>query len=272
MKVVLGTMNMGAQDDSGMFASRITEQVGVEEVLQKFMELGHYEVDTARVYLGGNTELALGKAGSCKEFTVATKVFPCPSEMAGVGAETKGLEAKSVTQQVTASLSALQTDCVDILYLHWPDPNTNLEETLQTINGIYKSGAFKEFGLSNFPAYQVVEIWHHCRENGYVLPTVAQYPYNPLARTAETELMPVCRRYGLRFYAYNPLGGGLLAGKYSKSDDDPEEGRFSTATGGVQAVRYRERYWNGLMFEGVTAIRQAVDAHGNTLSACSHTQ
>jgi aflatoxin B1 aldehyde reductase len=270
MKVILGTMNMGAQDDSGLFASRITEQSAVEQVLQKFADLGASEIDTARVYLGGNTEIALGKAESCKRFIVATKVFPCPPGMAGVADDAKGLEARSVAQQVEASLAALRTDKLDILYLHWPDPNTDLEETLQTIDKIHQRGSFVEFGLSNFPAFQVVEIWHYCRSKGYVLPTVAQYPYNPLARTAEAELLPVCRRYGLRFYAFNPLGGGLLAGKYSNPEEDPDEGRFSTATGGVQAVRYRERYWNRLMFEGVAAIRVAADEHGKCTDHSCH--
>ena len=277
---------MGQQDDTGIFSSRITEQADVEAVLRLGKELGVDELDTARVYLGGNTEIALGQAGSCKQFTVATKVFPAPAGMLGDGVE--GFAPKSVKQQVQTSLTALQTDCIDLLYLHWPDPNTHLEETLKAINDLHKQGKFRNLGLSNYPAYQIVEIWNDCRTNGYVLPSVAQYPYNPLARTAEAELLPVCRRYGLALFAYNPLAGGLLAGewssaaetvlyefnilslgKYHQPDEEPDEGRFSNASGGIQAVRYRQRYWNNQMFEALRLIRAAADAHGLTMAGAT---
>jgi aflatoxin B1 aldehyde reductase len=112
---------------------------------------------------------------------------------------------------------------VNIFYLHAPDRQSPLEETLEAINQLYQAGKFKTFGLSNFRADEVETVIQLAKRNGFVLPTVYQGNYNPLSRKQEVELFPTLRKYGLAFYAYSPLAGGFLA----KSRNDLLNGKLS---------------------------------------------
>ena len=108
----------------------------------------------------------------------------------------------------------------------------------------------KELGLSNYPAWQVVDIWNKCEHYGCPRPTVYQGMYNALCRNVEPELFPAIRSLGMRFYAFNPLAGGMLTGKHHKFEDTPEaNGRF----GRLQS--YRNRYWKQSYFDAVEQIR-----------------
>ena len=130
---------------------------------------------------------------------------------------------------------------LDIFYLHGVDPATSIEETLRAVNDLHREGVFERFGLSNYPAWQVVQVYYLCQRLGYVVPTVSvtsspvafsalstarlliclcanrsyQGLYNPLCRTVEYELLPALRSVGMAFYAYSPLAGGLLANSTS---------------------------------------------------------
>lgn len=116
---------------------------------------------------------------------------------------------------------------VDIYYLHAPDSNTPLDETLSAIDEIHKTGFFKRFGLSNYKAEDVQKVYDHCKAKGYVLPTVYQGNYNAVARKQETLLFPTLRKLGISFYAYSPLAGGFL----TKTREQIKEGagRFNTS-------------------------------------------
>ena len=109
----------------------------------------------------------------------------------------------------------MKCDSVDTLYLHFPDPNTPIEESLSACAELYNGGKFKRFGLSNFPAWQVAHIWHICDRNDWPKPSVYQGLYNALSRAIEPELIPMLRDFDIPFYAYNPLAGGILSGKYT---------------------------------------------------------
>ena len=114
------------------------------------------------------------------------------------------LDGAAARDQLNTSLQRLGTDCVDIFYLHFPDPNTPVASVLEACAELHRQGKFKELGLSNFPAWMVADAWHICRSNGWVLPTVYEGIYNPLTRKAETELKAALDHFGLRFCAYNP--------------------------------------------------------------------
>ena len=94
------------------------------------------------------------------------------------------------------------------LTLAAPDHKTPIEETLEAINEVHKQGHFKRFGLSNYQAEDVERIYKHCKEHNYVLPTVYQGNYSPVARKQEQLLFPTLRKYNIAFYAYSPLAGG----------------------------------------------------------------
>jgi len=232
IKLILGTMTFGPQVD--------TE--GSRAMVQRFLEAGHHEVDTAYVYNEGETERILGsilKVTPENSLVLGTKVNP---------RITGKLDGAAVTMQLNESLHRLGRDSVDLLYLHLPDAHTPIEETLKACDNLHEQGKFTELGLSNFPAWMVVDIWHLCKENGWPKPSVYQGLYNGLSRNVESELFPALRRLGMRFYAFNPLAGGMLTGKHIHYDDNPMSGRFA------RLQSYRNRYWKKSYFDAVSVL------------------
>ena len=126
---------------------------------------------------------------------------------------------------------------VDIFYMHSPDKHTPLEETLEGINEAYKAGLFERFGLSNYHVDDVQKVYDIAKSKGYVLPTVYQGNYSPVARLQDTLLFPTLRKLGISFYAYSPLAGGFLAKTKQQITDGA--GRFNKeALGGMYLDMY----------------------------------
>jgi aflatoxin B1 aldehyde reductase len=117
---------------------------------------------------------------------------------------------------------------VDIFYIHAPDTSVPLADWLPGVQEVYKSGVFSRFGLSNFQADNVQEVYDHCKENGYVLPTVYQGNYSAVARKQDTLLFPLLRKLGISFYAYSPIAGGFLT--KTKQQIEEGAGRFDQST------------------------------------------
>merc|ERR1719181_2146311 len=128
---------------------------------------------------------------------------------------------------------------VDVYYLHNPDATTPILETLAAVDGLHKAGKIRELGLSNYAAWEVCHIHHLCAAHGFVKPTVYQGMYNGITRDVERELLPCLRALGMRFYAYNPLCGGLLACARTRASlaDLDDGSRFRKDN-----TMYRERY------------------------------
>ncbi|MFO7576158.1 MAG: aldo/keto reductase [Pelovirga sp.] len=239
-ELVLGTMTFGVQTDE-MAACRIVE---------RFLEQGFREIDTAHFYGDGKTEEILGRMitpALRKQIFLATKANPWGED---------GLQPQAVRRQLETSLKRLQTDSVDLFYLHAPDRNTPIEITLEACQELFSEGRFRELGLSNYASWQVIDIWHICKKNGWVLPTAYQGMYNGITRTVEAELFPALRSAGIRFYAYNPLAGGLLTGKYADLRNIPQTGRFAVL------AMYQDRYWKQAYFDAVDSIRELCAGQG----------
>lgn len=236
---VLGTMTFG----ESVFGNDAAEMIG------KFGEFGYRELDTAYVYNKGQSEILIGEAlkNSAENFRIATKVNP---------RITGRLDGESVKMQFMESLGRLQMDSVDTLYLHFPDKDTPVESALEACAKLHSEGRFKNLGLSNFPAWLVVDVYYKCKQNGWMLPVVYEGLYNPLSRRAETELSMVLDRFGLRFYAYNPLAGGILTNKYNSLDDVPSEGRFTNRP------NYKNRYWKKSYFDAVGELKKICENYG----------
>ncbi|XP_070116962.1 aflatoxin B1 aldehyde reductase member 3-like isoform X2 [Equus przewalskii] len=169
------------------------------------------------------------------------------------------LKPDCVRFQLETSLKRLQCPRVDLFYLHLPDHSTPVEETLRACHQLHQEGKFVELGLSNYAAWEVAEICTLCKSNGWIVPTVYQGVYNALTRRVETELFPCLRHFGLRFYAYNPLAGGLLTGKYKYEVKDGKQpaGRFF---GHKWAEFYRNRYWKEPHFQAIAMMEKALQA------------
>ena len=239
VNLILGTMTFG----ESVF------QPDVGEFVNAFLDAGYDELDTAYVYNEGNCERFLGEVlpGIARPFKIATKVNPRISGR---------LDADAAYMQVNESLERMKLEHVDTVFLHFPDPATPVESVLGAMADLHDQGKYKELGLSNFPAWMVADVWHICDRHGWVKPTVFEGVYNPLTRRAEAELNDCLNNFGMRFYAYNPMCGGLLTGRYGKFEDAPTDGRFT------HRPNYQGRYWKKSFFDGVEVIKAAAEKHG----------
>ncbi len=229
-------MNFGPQLD--LEASRV--------MTQNFLNSGFNELDTAYVYNGGDTERYLGEIlPNLSGYYLATKVHP---------RITGRLDREAILMEFNESLRRMKRDSVDLLYFHFPDGKTPIDEALETVKELHEQGKIKELGLSNYPAWQVIDIAYKCDKIGCPRPTVYQGMYNALCRNVEPELFPAIRSLGMRFYAFNPLAGGMLTGKHLHFENAPEPGRFA------RLESYRKRYWKQSYFEAVDEIRNACEA------------
>lgn len=232
VKLVLGTMTFGEQ----IFGKDVGDMVDC------FLSHGYRELDTAYVYNEGQCERLLGSYLNRldrSKYEIATKVNP---------RITGRLNKEAVISQLNESLDRLKVDKVDTLYLHFPDYDTPIESALEGCAQLYDEGKLTELGLSNFPAWLVAEVYNICKSHGWMLPRVYEGLYNPLSRHAERELDTALDYYGMRFYAYNPLAGGMLTNKYS--DRTIKEGRF------INRLNYQNRYWKDSYFNAIDSIKE----------------
>ncbi|KAF9581612.1 hypothetical protein BGW38_001311 [Lunasporangiospora selenospora] len=253
-KIILGTMTFGLDTtNAATSAVRIRGAENVRPLLESFHSFGHVELDTARIYCNGDTEIVLASLPT-DHFAISTKVWP-----GGPGAH----NAENLRKTFSESREALQHKKVDIFYLHAPDYTTPFEETLKAINDLYREGLFKRFGLSNFASWQVMLIYQICKQNGYVLPTVYQGMYNAITRDVAKELLPCLKSLNIAFYAYNPIAGGILAGKVNMNAPVAEGGRFDDKT--PIGRMYRQRYWNKIYADAISNLNDVANANGLTL-------
>src|SRR3990167_4777789 len=258
VKTVLGTMAIGTP-------SLDNKQALV--LLNTYKERGYSEIDSAIMYGQGNTEVALGELAAAESFTIATKANPWFIAKGNSPIhQNKGLAKDKVHEQLNISLENLKTQSVDLFYLHAPDHITPIEETLSAVNELYTQGKFKRFGISNYASWQVAQICEICKANNWVMPSVYQGMYNALTRDVEAELFPCLRHYKISFYAYNPLAGGILTGKY-KFEDNPKSGRFNGKT--MWGKAYRKRFWTKEFFDGVESVKAKAESHNLNLLQAS---
>lgn len=249
MKAVFGTMNIGQQ----VFGEQ------AKEMLSFYVGSGGRELDTAYVYNDGACEEEVGaclRELASQELSLATKVNPRVSGR---------LDHDAVHDQLNGSLRRLGVECVDVLYFHFPDPGTPVESAIQAAAEAHAAGRFVELGVSNFPLDLIERMGPLCDRCGCPRPTVYQGVYNALSRNAEEELFPALDGLGMRFYAFNPLAGGMLTGRYTDFEEVPQEGRFA-----VRAKSYKGRYWKESFFEATRLIGDACSASGIPVAEASY--
>lgn len=253
-RICLGTMTFGLQCD----------EATSHAILDAAADAGVGFLDTADVYpLGGDlstvgrTEEIVGRwlAGKRDRFVVATK---CVGRT-GPSRWDQGASRKHVLDAIDASLRRLGTDHVDLYQLHADDPTTPLDETLEALDVIVRSGRARYVGVSNWLAYRLARALGRSEARGLTRFVSVQPRYNLLFRQIERELLPLCEEEGLAVLPYNPLAGGLLTGKHRPDAAPAEGGRFTLGTAGA---RYQERYWHDREFEAVAAIRQVAEDAG----------
>ncbi|TFK50061.1 Aldo/keto reductase [Heliocybe sulcata] len=261
INIVMGAMTFGAP---GIDGSRVTDLKDCAAILDVFQAHGHYEVDTARVYTGGTSEEYLGKLDwKGRGLVMDTKLYPMI--MMPDAPQDISHEPESLRKHFFDSLNALNTKHIDMFYLHGPDRQVPYEVTLKAVNDLHKEGYFDRFGISNYASWEVAEIVTLCKANGWIQPTAYQGIYNAIHRSAEPELFPCLRKFGISFYEFNPLAGGYLTGRYMSPDAEAEKGsRFDTDKPVGQM--YRKRYFNDTYFNALKTIKGASDKHGLTMA------
>jgi aflatoxin B1 aldehyde reductase len=259
LDIVFGAMTFGKE---GIETVRTSNPADAAKILATFQSHSHTEIDTSRVYGSGTSEEMLGSLDwQSRGLSIHTKFYP---NLHGyVGPTITHLTASDLRKGLTDSLAALKTDSIDLYYLHAPDRTVPLEETLKAVQDLYQEGKFKRWGISNYMSWEVAAICEICERHGWVKPAVYQGLYNALHRAIEPELLPCLRKYGVAFYAFNPLAGGVLTDRYHREtgDGDVEPGsRFDPKQ--LQGKMYRARYWNEPYFAALDILRPVAKKHG----------
>jgi aryl-alcohol dehydrogenase-like predicted oxidoreductase len=206
------------------FGMRIDEAAS-SAVVHEALERGITLFDTAESYGAGRSEEFLGRALGKRrdEVVIATKFgmlhAPGPRQAAG--------SRREVIRACEASLRRLDTDVIDLYYEHIRDPRTPLEETLEALSELVRQGKVRYVGSSNVFGWQVADADHVARQHGLARFTACQFEWNLLQRSAETEVAPACRRFGVGIIPYFPLASGLLTGKYRTGQDFPAGSRLA---------------------------------------------
>jgi aryl-alcohol dehydrogenase-like predicted oxidoreductase len=206
-----------------MFGDQTSEE-DARGIIANAKDAGVNFIDTADAYAGGKSEKIVGAAvkGDRDRWVIATKVGYKQDPLAPAGPD---LSRKNLLRAFDQSLKRLDTDYVDIYYLHRDDHTTALEETVHALADLVRQGRLRYIGISNFSAWRVAELVRLCDQAGIDRPVACQPQYNAMNRMPEAELFPACTYYGIGVVPYSPLARGVLTGKYASVDQLPEGSR-----------------------------------------------
>jgi aryl-alcohol dehydrogenase-like predicted oxidoreductase len=198
-----------------------------ERMILRALDAGINFIDTADVYSLGVSEEIVGRAirGRRDQVVLATKVHGAM----GPGANERGNSRRWIMREVEASLRRLDTDHIDLYQLHRPDPDTDLEESLDALTDLVRQGKIRYAGTSAFPAFHLVEAHRAAERRGLVRPACEQVSYSIMVRHAERDVFEVTRRLGMGVIVYSPLNAGWLTGKYRPEDRAPPGSRMERA-------------------------------------------
>jgi 1-deoxyxylulose-5-phosphate synthase len=245
-RLCFGTMTFGKPSD----------QVEATRLVDECIEAGINFFDTANMYQLGVAETMLGEAlkSRRKNIVLASKV----RFKMGDAPDQSGLSRKAILRAVEESLERLQTDYLDIYYLHFPDYEVPIEETLDTLEQLVKQGKIRYPATSNYAAWQQTEMLWIAEKKNYKPAVITQPMYNLLARGIEQEWLPMTKHYGLSNIVYNPLAAGLLTGKHQTQTVTPGT-RFDNNK------LYQDRYWHKQDFEAVEKLKVISQKSGRSL-------
>ena len=249
--VVLGCGQIGASSDP---IAKFNTLEQAQAFLNTFRKYGFTHLDTARAYspgAPGSSEPLMGQTDFASWAIVDSK-----AKSFTPGAH----KAEVIAESIDATLEGLGIPKVHIYYLHMPDRDTPFEETCRAMNDAYQAGKFEKFGLSNFRADEVEQVYKICEEHGWVKPTVYQGQYNAIARRPEEDLLPILRKYNIAFYAYTPGAGGMFSGKITRDSVHKEGTRWDKNTAVGQT--YASLYHKDALFDAAQKVHDAAEKAG----------
>ena len=220
-RICLGAMTFG----SPTWRDWVLPEDESRPFIQRALEAGINFFDTADMYSRGASEEILGRAlaeyATRDQVVVATKAFFPLTD----GPNTRGLSRKHLLDAIDGSLRRLGTDYVDLYQIHRFDHETPIEETLETLNDIVRSGKARYIGASSMYAWQFAHMLHLSERRGWVRFVAMQNHYNLIYREEEREMLPLCRAEGIGVIPWSPLARGFLAGNRRSSSEDWGETR-----------------------------------------------
>jgi 1-deoxyxylulose-5-phosphate synthase len=233
-RACFGTMTFGSQVD----------EPAAMRIVDRCLDQGVNFFDTANVYNLGASEIIVGNClkGRRDKVVLASKVA---GDMRDAGPS--GLSRDAIARSIEDSLRRLQTDYLDLYYLHLPDRSVPIEESLEAMDRLVRQGKVRYPASSNYSGWQVCQMQWIAEKNGYQRATVTQPIYNLLARGIEQEYLPMAKEFGISTVVYNPLAGGLLTGKQKPGAPLPGT-RFDNNP------MYMSRYWHDQDFDAVAEL------------------
>src|SRR3989475_1905317 len=239
------------------FGTAQLPQAEVTKMLDAALDLGINFIDASDTYVRGRCEEMLGQAlkGRWDRFVVATKSgLPM-----GEGPNDRGASRYHIVQALEASLRRLQSDHVDVYYMHRWDPTTPLEETLRALDDLIRLGKILYIGASAYAAWQLAQANLLAELRGWAPLVVLQSEYNMFLRQVEQEVLPYCRAEGVGFVPYAPLAGGFLTGKYRRGAPPPAGSR------GESSPRV-QRYMTPAYYDTLESLTAWAAAHGRGMN------
>jgi 1-deoxyxylulose-5-phosphate synthase len=213
-------------------------------ILDEYFELGGNFIDTADKYGDTNSERYIGEWLNTKnrdDLVIASKCFFPLSE----NINDKGLSRKHILSACENSLRRLKTDYIDLYQIHNQDPQTPLIETLDALNTLIDHGKVRYVGLSNFPAWKIIKMYHLSDKHNFRKFISGQFLYNLLKRNIEQEIIPACEDVGMSVLCWSPLSGGILTGKYDSPTKLPKDTRIGQRTE-LTKDKYQSWYNNSI--------------------------
>lgn len=243
------------------FGSAAVPQKEVGKIIDAALELGINFIDTANTYVDGRSEETLGHAlkGRSDRFVVATK-FSYPKKD---GPNSWGASRYQMTQAVEASLRRLQSDHIDLYYVHRWDDTTPIDETLRGLDDLVRMGKVCYVGASAFASWQLAHANVMADLRGWTPFVVVQSEYHLLKREVEREVLPYCQAHRVGFVPYFPLAGGFLTGKYERGKPPPPGSR------GAESGIVR-RYMKDAHYDKIKNLEAFAEARGRSLNELAH--
>jgi aryl-alcohol dehydrogenase-like predicted oxidoreductase len=224
----LGTMMFGDQ----------TGREEAQAIVADAASHGINYIDTADIYSKGGSETMVGELlkGQRQHWVLATKLGNMMSRRPNDGHYSRSF----MLREIEASLQRLQTDHVDILYLHRDSHEMDLEEPLRALDTMLRDGKIRSWGLSNFRGWRIAEMVRLAGQLGMPRPIVCQPYYNLLNRMPEVEILPACEHYGIGVTPYSPIARGVLTGKYAPGQPPVEGSRAARGDKRIAEAEFRE--------------------------------
>lgn len=208
----LGAMTFGEEFGLG------TDPATSMQLLDRYAGAGGNFVDTANIYNAGHSEQIIGQwlegdPSRRERMVIATKFG---GNLRPGNPNTGGASRLNILRSCDESLRRLRTDYIDLLWMHWWEPHTPIEETLQALDALVRAGKVRYLGFSDTPAWRVAQAQTLALLRGYAPLVALQIEYSLLERSVESELVPMALEFGLGITPWSPLRSGMLTGKYTR--------------------------------------------------------